>query len=200
MVNGVFIYWWLIMSYQELIACTVASLSTAWRPATGHWLHTSQQSLLFQYVPVFTPSSISGSFSCYLLHLHAIHCVIAGGHFLLQIIKRTWRSEGFSSWISFFFFIRPVNFFLSLHFFLFHVSSSSYLSITDLFFLYLLSISYNICISLSFLILCSHLQTSDPEPHSSPFPPPSIHPNIFALPLSHTPLHLNLSPPLFYLW
>lgn len=29
--------------------------------------------------------------------------MIVGGHFLLQIIKRTWRSEGFSSWISFFF-------------------------------------------------------------------------------------------------
>lgn len=77
-VNDVFTYWWLIMSYQELIACTVASLSTAWRPATGQWLHTSLRSLLFQYVPC--------SFSCHVLHLCSFYCVIVGAIFL-RIIK-----------------------------------------------------------------------------------------------------------------
>lgn len=50
--NEVFTYCWLIMSYQGLIACTVASLNIAWHPATGRWLHTSLQSLRSQYAPI----------------------------------------------------------------------------------------------------------------------------------------------------
>lgn len=100
MVNDVLPYWWRIMSYQELIACTVASLSTAWRPVVGHWLHTSPQSLLFQHVLDsllhLLHRVLCCSFTCHVLHLGSLDCVNRGPFFffLLQIMKRT----HFSPW------------------------------------------------------------------------------------------------------
>lgn len=99
MVNGVFTYWWLIMSYQELIGCSVASLSTAWCPASGHWLHTSLQSLLSQYVPVLLNLLLCCSFSRHVLHLLSFYCLIEGTIFF-QIMKRLGELKVFL-WISF---------------------------------------------------------------------------------------------------
>lgn len=95
MVNDVFTYWWLIMPYQDLIACTVGSLSTAWRPATGHWLHTSLQSLLFQYVLILLLRLLlCGSFPCHVLPFTLLLLFDSWGHFSSNY-EGTWGYEGF---------------------------------------------------------------------------------------------------------
>lgn len=182
------------MSYQELIACTVASLSTAWRHAMGHWLHTSH----------FTPSSLV------LLHI-LLSCTALTllllcdnwGHFPLNYV-RIWRLvHGFDFLWKLFWHphIMPLFILQSCR----YIPSSGiwfnvtflfialYISDADFFFLYSsackhLHFSFILCISLC-LILCSHLQNfrssywrSSSHVHllaSGPhFPAPSLPPPI----------------------
>lgn len=151
-VNDVFTYWWLIMSYQELIAGTVASLSTAWRPASGDWLHTLVQSLLSQYVPSYF-------ICCFAVHspvmfsIYTPFIALLRGLYSLRLWKYAgiWRFHGndFLLWKLFW---HPQAIRRLIH------KTSQVLHVNVIGFIYLY-ICYNVCISLLFLLYLSFLFT-----------------------------------------
>lgn len=228
MVSEVFIYWRLIMSYQELIVFTLGSLSAAGRSATGHWLYTLLQSCIPFHPLVLL---LCSSFSCHVPHLCSFDSRIMGGHSSLNY-ERTLGPDSLVHGFDFLpgkLFWQRFTMQLFIHHCFQYISFSSiFISCCHLIDLYISASGCFLCFFICtfplfkhpstfeflfsfifpFLILCSHLQISDPEQLAHLYPSFSIHSSLH-IALAHCPafrpalrstplLYISTFPPVIY--